>query len=203
MNTTILNKPLMEMIYRKREYRVKIFLYIYCVHLYRVYMYIYIYVSLATSGGPLVEGIIYRKKVYRMKIFLYKYIYTYIYTLEYLYIFIRVYIQYMSVYMYISIYMYLLATSGDDIPEKGVQSEDCLYLNIWTPSAALSGLTGSGSKSLLPVLLWIYGGAFLHGSTGKFKYMFICIRKEVLKGAYVHIYIYIYMYIYLCICIYT
>ncbi len=36
------------------------------------------------------------------------------------------------------------------------QSEDCLYLNIWTPAQA------SGEK--LPVALWIHGGAFTHGN---------------------------------------
>lgn len=36
-------------------------------------------------------------------------------------------------------------------------SEDCLYLNVWTPESA-----GPGDK--LPVMFWIHGGAFMHGS---------------------------------------
>ena len=36
-------------------------------------------------------------------------------------------------------------------------NEDCLYLNIWTPESA-------GEDSRLPVLFWIHGGAFMHGS---------------------------------------
>ena len=36
------------------------------------------------------------------------------------------------------------------------ESEDCLYLNIWTPASATA-------QSRLPVLFWIHGGAFLHG----------------------------------------
>ena len=55
---------------------------------------------------------------------------------------------------------------GDDhdSPDYKMQSEDCLYINIWQPAAA-------NSESLLPVLLWIYGGAFLHGSTGRPEYI--------------------------------
>lgn len=36
-------------------------------------------------------------------------------------------------------------------------SEDCLFLNIWTPATATK-------KSKLPVMVWIHGGAFVFGS---------------------------------------
>ncbi len=39
-------------------------------------------------------------------------------------------------------------------PEKS--SEDCLYLNVWTPAHAAS--------RKLPVMVWIYGGALVNGS---------------------------------------
>lgn len=36
-------------------------------------------------------------------------------------------------------------------------SEDCLYLNVWRPAGAKAG-------AKLPVMVWIYGGAFVSGS---------------------------------------
>ena len=42
-------------------------------------------------------------------------------------------------------------------PPAARSSEDCLYLNIWTPARA--------ANERLPVMVWIYGGGFVGGST--------------------------------------
>ncbi|MFJ7250992.1 carboxylesterase/lipase family protein [Streptomyces sp. NPDC098085] len=42
------------------------------------------------------------------------------------------------------------------LPDPEVPGDDCLNLNVWTPSPARAGL---------PVLVWIHGGSLLHGSS--------------------------------------
>jgi hypothetical protein len=41
-------------------------------------------------------------------------------------------------------------------PLKPRMSEDCLYLNVWTPANA--------ANDKLPVMVWIYGGSFNVGA---------------------------------------
>ncbi len=47
-------------------------------------------------------------------------------------------------------------------------SEDCLYLNIWSPTEAaakaVTNAKGNTAQARLPVFVWIYGGGYTNGS---------------------------------------
>ena len=43
-------------------------------------------------------------------------------------------------------------------------SEDCLYLNIYAPAGSRK------SRKLLPVMIWLHGGAFMQGSGARSEY---------------------------------
>ncbi len=45
--------------------------------------------------------------------------------------------------------------SATDMPDSPGTSEDCLYLNVWTPADSAS--------ANLPVMVWLYGGAYNEG----------------------------------------
>jgi para-nitrobenzyl esterase len=47
---------------------------------------------------------------------------------------------------------------GDNLAPTTPESEDCLSLNIFTPR-------GQPKSKLLPVLVWLYGGAFNEGGS--------------------------------------
>ena len=52
---------------------------------------------------------------------------------------------------------------GDIDPSVCGVSEDCLYLNVWTPAEL-------GSSQRLPVMVWIHGGGFVVGSGSEPRY---------------------------------
>ena len=51
-----------------------------------------------------------------------------------------------------------LGKSPDEFGDPGPQSEDCLFLNLWTPKL--------GPAAKLPVMVWIHGGAYIQGAGG-------------------------------------
>ncbi len=54
---------------------------------------------------------------------------------------------------------------GDAAPLGVTPAEDCLYLNVWTPSDAVGK-----PKTKKPVMVWIYGGGFVNGGSSPAVY---------------------------------
>ena len=58
---------------------------------------------------------------------------------------------------------------GDAAPLGTTPAEDCLYANVWKPTAA---------KSALPVVVWIYGGGFVNGGASPPTYSGANLAKQ-------------------------
>ena len=57
-----------------------------------------------------------------------------------------------------------------DVPSPGELSEDCLYLNVYTPDVG-------GTRR--PVMFWIHGGAYLQGSANDFDGSVLAAENDV------------------------
>ncbi len=54
---------------------------------------------------------------------------------------------------------------GSECTQAGGGSENCLFLNVFTPQAELGDEFGDGRRRGLPVMFWIHGGGLINGSS--------------------------------------
>ena len=67
---------------------------------------------------------------------------------------------------------------GADGEDKWSGSEDCLYLNIWTPKLSQEDIENSQEK--LPVMMWIHGGANVVGSAHVYDPSILVSKHKVI-----------------------
>ncbi|XP_066948160.1 esterase E4-like [Macrobrachium rosenbergii] len=62
-----------------------------------------------------------------------------------------------------------ICSQYDPLSDVVFGSEDCLYLNVFTPNLRVTGTLGKNvSGKLLPVLFFIHGGAYIRGSANPY-----------------------------------
>nr|XP_027196472.1 cholinesterase 1-like [Dermatophagoides pteronyssinus] len=59
---------------------------------------------------------------------------------------------------------FLGGLGNTDRYHKTNKSEDCLFLNVYTPTPKTDDSNGDGGEKLLPVMVWFYGGGFQCGT---------------------------------------
>jgi carboxylesterase type B len=59
-------------------------------------------------------------------------------------------------------------------------SEDCLYLNIYSPALPAAAGRGVDRSALKPVMVWLHGGGFIEGSGAEY-YPRALVEKEVIR----------------------
>ena len=72
-------------------------------------------------------------------------------------------------------------------PFPSKMSENCLYLNIWTPHLPTqrpgnqrSGQTKSGTHRYLPVIVWIHGGILMSGFSNMYQGTELCQKNDII-----------------------
>jgi para-nitrobenzyl esterase len=63
---------------------------------------------------------------------------------------------------------------SDAAPLGTAPAEDCLYANVWSPTAR----SGVKAKGKLPVIVWIYGGGFVNGGSSPPTYAGARLAKQ-------------------------
>lgn len=59
---------------------------------------------------------------------------------------------------------------SDAAPLGATPAEDCLYLNVWTPSDAIPDPNAHVSGNAKPVMVWIHGGGYVNGGSSSAIY---------------------------------
>lgn len=60
-------------------------------------------------------------------------------------------------------------------PRKDDMSEDCLFLNVYTPTAAFKG-----TAPLVPIMVWIHGGGWTAGSGNSYDGSSLAARENIM-----------------------